>query len=169
MTKDSGRRLSLSSDSEEATERLGHRLAAVLPPACVVGLCGGLGAGKTCFTRGLATGLGADPTTVTSPSFVYLVEYPDLKHPLIHADLYRLGGLSGEATATALESIGLFAAIGSQAITAVEWWENYLGPSPQSLVTVEFEIENTEDRSISLEFKGRALESAAASLKDYGR
>ena len=46
------------SHSEAETEALGERLAAALSPGAVVAYRGGLGMGKTAFTRGLARGLG---------------------------------------------------------------------------------------------------------------
>ncbi|HEX6286655.1 MAG TPA: tRNA (adenosine(37)-N6)-threonylcarbamoyltransferase complex ATPase subunit type 1 TsaE, partial [Acidimicrobiia bacterium] len=51
------------------TEALGSRIASNLRPGDVVVLAGGLGVGKTLFTRGIATGLGVDEPVV-SPSFV---------------------------------------------------------------------------------------------------
>ena len=42
------------SHNEAETEALGARLAAVLTPGAVVAYRGGLGMGKTAFTRGLA-------------------------------------------------------------------------------------------------------------------
>ena len=44
--------------SEEETERLGELLAETLSSDDVVYLEGGLGAGKTCFARGVARGAG---------------------------------------------------------------------------------------------------------------
>ena len=44
--------------NEIETEALGARLAAALKPGAVVAYQGGLGMGKTAFTRGLASGLG---------------------------------------------------------------------------------------------------------------
>ena len=46
------------SHNEQETEALGQRLAAALSPGAVVAYRGGLGMGKTAFTRGLAKGLG---------------------------------------------------------------------------------------------------------------
>ena len=46
------------SHSEEETEALGARLAGALHGGSVVAYEGGLGMGKTAFTRGLARGLG---------------------------------------------------------------------------------------------------------------
>ena len=44
------------SHSEAETEAIGERLAAALSPGAVVAYRGGLGMGKTAFTRGLARG-----------------------------------------------------------------------------------------------------------------
>ena len=46
------------SHSPEDTERIGEELGRTLHPGCVVAFRGGLGMGKTAFTRGLARGLG---------------------------------------------------------------------------------------------------------------
>ena len=62
------------SHNEAETEALGARLAAVLAPGAVVAYRGGLGMGKTAFTRGLAKGLGYGGR-VTSPSFTIANEY----------------------------------------------------------------------------------------------
>ena len=64
----------------------------------VVGLVGPLGAGKTEWVKGLAAGLGADASLVTSPTFVIATEYPGPR-PLAHVDFYRLESeAAGEAT-----------------------------------------------------------------------
>ena len=48
----------LISHSSEETERIAEQFAKKLRPGDVVAYEGGLGAGKTAFTRGLAQGLG---------------------------------------------------------------------------------------------------------------
>lgn len=50
-------------------------------------LIGELGAGKTHFTKGVAVGLGIDPDSVHSPTYVYFHEYDD---KLLHVDMYRM-------------------------------------------------------------------------------
>ena len=48
--------------SRAETVALGKRMAAVLAPGALIAFTGGLGAGKTAFTEGLAEGLGCtDP------------------------------------------------------------------------------------------------------------
>ena len=75
--------------NEAETEALGARLAAVLTPGAVVAYRGGLGMGKTAFTRGLARGLGY-AGRVTSPTFTIVNEYEGGRLPLFHFDMYRL-------------------------------------------------------------------------------
>lgn len=79
------------SHSEAETEDLGRRLAAVLPPCAVVAYRGGLGMGKTAFTRGLARGLGYEGR-VTSPTYTIVNEYRGGRVPVFHFDIYRLNG-----------------------------------------------------------------------------
>lgn len=76
-------------ESPEAMEALGRAAAAMVGPGAVIALCGGLGVGKTCWTRGLVAGLGAC-AAVTSPTFALVHEYPDGRLPVFHLDFYRL-------------------------------------------------------------------------------
>lgn len=77
----------------EATRTLGAVLAAWLRPGDVVLLDGGLGAGKTTFTQGVARGLGVTEV-VTSPTFTLVRDYPTpAGFRLLHADVYRLDQL----------------------------------------------------------------------------
>ena len=77
------------SHSPEETERIGETLGKTLRPGSVVAYRGGLGMGKTAFTRGLARGLGC-AGRVTSPTFTIVNEYSGTV-PLFHFDMYRLG------------------------------------------------------------------------------
>jgi tRNA threonylcarbamoyladenosine biosynthesis protein TsaE len=103
--------------SEEETERLGERFAKTLSIDDVVYLEGALGAGKTCFARGVARGLGAEPRQVASPTFALLHEYAGAGGALVlrHLDLYRL-----EDSARELEVLGLPESA-SDAPILVEW------------------------------------------------
>src|SRR3989304_2198922 len=70
------------------TRRIGARLGKLAASGDVVLLVGALGTGKTCFTQGVAQGLGINEYT-SSPSFVLVREYRG-RLPLYHIDLYRL-------------------------------------------------------------------------------
>jgi tRNA threonylcarbamoyladenosine biosynthesis protein TsaE len=105
------------SRSEQETERIGESLAAELLPGDVVYLVGDLGAGKTCFARGVARGIGAAVREVASPTFAILHEYggADGTIRLRHLDLYRL-----EDRARELEILGLPESIAGAPVV-IEW------------------------------------------------
>lgn len=72
----------------EATEELGRRAAELLSGGEVVLLWGDLGAGKTCFTRGLCRGLETDLEAV-SPTFTLVNTYLG-RLKVLHLDFYRI-------------------------------------------------------------------------------
>jgi tRNA threonylcarbamoyladenosine biosynthesis protein TsaE len=150
--------------TEAETEGVARAIGELVPDRTVIGLAGVLGSGKTCFVRGLAAGLGIDPREVSSPTFVYLVEYTGGRLPLRHADLYRLGDLTPASAKDAFAGIGLYDAIAGDGVTVVEWWDYYEGPVPERLVLVEFVIETVDLRTLMLTFSGAALEPLARAL-----
>lgn len=101
---------------EAATERLGRVIGQRLQSGQVVALCGELGAGKTCFVRGLAAGLDIDDVAaVASPTYLLVIEHPG-RIPLRHADAYlpaKLEGFLAEGGADYLFE--------PDAVVAVEW------------------------------------------------
>ena len=78
----------------EATEAAGALLGGRILSGDVVAISGPLGAGKTCFARGLIRAMGFDGD-VPSPTFGLVMPYapPDVRVPLWHVDLYRLESL----------------------------------------------------------------------------
>ena len=118
-------------NSPEETEELGFRLAKSLKGGEVVAFRGGLGMGKTCFTRGLARGLGFKGD-VTSPTFALINEYIGGRLPLYHFDMYRISGWED------LYSTGFFDYIEQNGVIAAEWSENIENALPESTVTVTF-------------------------------
>ena len=75
-------------------EQLGKQLHA----GDVIAYFGGLGVGKTTFTRGLAKGMGL-PDVVSSPTFAIVQEYHGDGLSLYHFDMYRIeGALDLEST-----------------------------------------------------------------------
>lgn len=73
----------------ESTREFGKKLGQLLPPNSILLLEGNLGAGKTTFVQGLATGLDIHES-VESPTFTLINEYKTGRIPLYHLDLYRL-------------------------------------------------------------------------------
>lgn len=72
--------------SPEETAALAQRLAQDLKGGEVVAFTGGMGAGKTAFTRGLVMGLGAGDV-VSSPTFALVNEYQG-RLTVEHFDMY---------------------------------------------------------------------------------
>ncbi|MFB0566826.1 MAG: tRNA (adenosine(37)-N6)-threonylcarbamoyltransferase complex ATPase subunit type 1 TsaE [Candidatus Aminicenantaceae bacterium] len=90
MSKSRQREENYITNSEHETFLLGKKLAESFRGEEVVLLIGELGAGKTVFTKGIASGLGLkDIHQVCSPSFT-LVNIYRAKHVIYHVDLYRL-------------------------------------------------------------------------------
>ena len=132
--------------NEAETEALGARLAAVLTPGAVVGYRGGLGMGKTAFTRGLARGLGY-AGRATSPTFTIVNEYEGGRLPLFHFDMYRL------ADAEELFDIGWEDYLDRGGVCAVEWSEQVADALPDDTihVTLTRRDENPSWRTITIE------------------
>ena len=132
--------------SEAETEALGARLAAALNPGAVVAYRGGLGMGKTAFTRGLARGLGYKGR-VTSPTFTIVNEYEGGRLPLFHFDMYRLEG------ADALFDIGWEDYLDRGGVCAVEWSElaDEALPPETVFVTITRDPEDDTARTITIE------------------
>ena len=97
--------LAYASASQEDTERLGELVAPALVDGDILVLTGGLGVGKTHFTKGVARGLG-DGLPVTSPTFALMAVHDGGRIPLFHFDLYRL------EHAYELEDTGIFDVLG---------------------------------------------------------
>jgi tRNA threonylcarbamoyladenosine biosynthesis protein TsaE len=77
-------------DSAEETLQLGQWLGKQLKPDDVLCFTGDLGAGKTCFIKGLINAVTGTPVdAVTSPTFVTLNSYSG-PTPVHHFDCYRL-------------------------------------------------------------------------------
>ncbi|MBI4532269.1 MAG: tRNA (adenosine(37)-N6)-threonylcarbamoyltransferase complex ATPase subunit type 1 TsaE [Candidatus Latescibacteria bacterium] len=79
----------LITSSPEETSSFGERFATSLYPGDVVGLTGGLGAGKTCLIQGMCRGLGVEEDDAMSPTFTLINEYRG-RYPIYHFDFYRI-------------------------------------------------------------------------------
>ena len=85
--------MTIRSSSEAETQAAAARLAPRLRPGDLVRLEGPLGAGKTCFVRGVLRAIGWE-SSVRSPTFNLIQVYPT-SPPVVHADLYRLSSAAG--------------------------------------------------------------------------
>ena len=132
------------SHSPAETEKIGELPGSRLTGGSVIAYRGGLGMGKTAFTRGLARGLGCTGR-VTSPTFTIVNEYSGTI-PLFHFDMYRLD------SSDALFDIGWEDYLERSGVCAVEWSENVADALPDDAVTVTIARGSGEnDRIITVE------------------
>lgn len=129
--------------SPEETEAVGEALGKTLSPGAVIAYRGGLGAGKTAFTRGLARGLNCRET-VTSPTYTIVNEYLGGRIPLFHFDMYRL------KSSEDLWDIGWEDYLDRGGVCAVEWSEN-VADAMAGAVTVSITRVDDNTRNIQIE------------------
>ena len=131
--------MTITTRSEFETLTAAAEFARTLRPGDVVALFGDLGAGKTAFVRGMATGRGYTGR-VTSPTF-NLVHVYDCVPPLYHYDLYRING------AEEMEEQGYYDALENGAILALEWAERIETALPPGYIRVTLTRDNSDDES----------------------
>lgn len=75
--------------TEHEMEALGRKAGVDASAGDVIALVGDLGAGKTCWSKGFVSGVGA-VDEVSSPTFGIVHEYRSGRLPVFHFDFYRL-------------------------------------------------------------------------------
>jgi tRNA threonylcarbamoyladenosine biosynthesis protein TsaE len=128
--------------SPEETEAAGEELGRTLVAGDVVALCGALGAGKTCFVRGVARALGVAGRPV-SPTFTLINEYRGAR-PLYHVDAYRVDRLVD------LLDLGLEEYFDGGGVTLVEWADKMRPLLPARAICVRIEGVGDEPRTITV-------------------
>jgi tRNA threonylcarbamoyladenosine biosynthesis protein TsaE len=149
-------RVVLRSMSEKDTRAIGHRLATTLRGGERIGLAGELGAGKTCFVRGLAKGLGVPPDQVRSPSFPILLPYHGGRLPLFHIDLFRM-------PAGDIDSLALREYIYGTGVAAIEWYDRLDEPL-RDYLEIAIELVGPGERRVVAEARGAGYDAALAVL-----
>lgn len=132
----------------EDTIAAGRALGERLRPGQSVCLFGDLGAGKTAFTKGIATALGIPEREITSASFTIVAEhFPSggKTAPLYHIDLYRL------APGADLEELGLYEYMGGSGIAVIEWADRLPKEDIEGAVRVDISFVNQDTREIIIE------------------
>ncbi len=121
---------------------IGARIARAAPPGTVIAFRGGLGAGKTTMTKGMARALGI-VGEVTSPTYTIVSEYPAEK-PLVHVDAYRLS--SGDD----FDAIGGRELSDPDGLCVIEWSERIADALPPDAVSVEIDVEDDGTRIVTV-------------------
>lgn len=134
--------VTLTTQNAAETKELAARLAALLRPGDVLAYTGGMGAGKTTFTAGLARGLGSTDW-VSSPTFALVQEYRG-PQVLCHFDFYRISGVDD------LYATGFFDYLDGVRILAVEWSERIPEALPEDAIRIDFAHAGGDTRTITL-------------------
>ena len=159
--------------TESAGRAFGRALGAVLGPrrasgALIVGLAGGLGAGKTTLARAALRELGV-AGTVRSPTYTIAEPYDTRIGRIWHLDLYRIAD-PGE-----LEFIAIRDLVSDSAACLVEWPERGGTPEPDCLVILavagparRFRIEPRTARGDALVSRVRACTQPESQEASFG-
>lgn len=129
-------------NSAQQTFEIAEQFAKHLNIGDVITLDGDLGAGKTAFTRGVASGLGLTDVVV-SPTFTIVNEYRHGEKPLFHFDVYRL------ETEDDLYDIGWEDYLQGNGICIVEW----ASIMPKVFYMPHYEVKITKNHSISDDYR----------------
>jgi tRNA threonylcarbamoyladenosine biosynthesis protein TsaE len=148
----------IRTSSAEETKTWGARLAALLFPGAVIGLEGDLGAGKTCFVKGLANGLGIDEDEVSSPTFTLIAEHYRGETSLYHIDLYRLEGAD-------IEEIGIEEYLDGRGITAIEWFRFLPVEIVSEYLLISFSIVDESAQVLTLMPHGKRYQQIVQALR----
>jgi tRNA threonylcarbamoyladenosine biosynthesis protein TsaE len=133
--------------SPESTFNLGCRIGSEIRPGDLVLLRGGLGAGKTLFTKGLVNAFEFDVDEVTSPSFTLVNYYETPKFDVYHIDLWRLDDKADVAAAVGLDEI----LNGENAVAVIEWSEKLRNFDHHGrVIRIQIEGDGDEPRAITI-------------------
>jgi tRNA threonylcarbamoyladenosine biosynthesis protein TsaE len=165
---------SFISRSPEETIAKGRELAQQLTPPVLVMLAGELGSGKTTFTKGIISGLGAaEENEVTSPTFTLVHVFQHraalagataaasspssaaknannmqyavaLPVKVYHVDLYRIEGFAD------LETLGLEDALSEPAVVIIEWPDRFSLRSDWPCISARLEHLEGDSRRITI-------------------
>lgn len=132
------------SDSVEKTFAIAFELARRNPDASLYYLHGDLGAGKTLFTKGIASFYGTDEGQVTSPTFALVARHSGGTRVLYHIDLYRI------EDERELSELGIEELEEEGAVLVVEWAEKLGRRLREDAIDVALEVVGDNRRRITI-------------------
>ncbi len=142
--------------SENEMTLLGRKIGEMLFPHAFIAFFGGLGAGKTTMTKGIAQTLGI--TDILSPTFT-IVRHHEGKLPLYHFDAYRIEDTDE------LYAIGYEDYLSGDGVIIMEWCENVPDALPDKRLEIHIEGSGQDPRSIRLIAYGEEYETILEAVK----
>ena len=131
--------------TSDDTVAAGQAFAPLLRCGDIVLLSGTLGAGKTTFVKGVATGLGVTERA-TSPTFTMVRQHACHNvqgiSTLQHADVYRVDSLD-EVVDLALGEL-----VEESAVALVEWGELAASVFGRDVLTINFHVDDEDRRTL---------------------
>lgn len=149
----------VESNSTRDTKMWGRRLGSLLQGGELLAFSGDLGAGKTCFIKGIARGLSLREENILSPTFTMIQEHHG-RLPLYHIDLYRLDNV-------AIDDLGLREYLFSESIAAVEWFERLEGGGNVERLSVRISYIGANSRRIEFISTGERYSSLIARFRSH--
>jgi tRNA threonylcarbamoyladenosine biosynthesis protein TsaE len=149
----------VESNSTRDTKMWGRRLGSLLQGGELLAFSGDLGAGKTCFIKGIARGLSLREENILSPTFTMIQEHHG-RLPLYHIDLYRLDNV-------AIDDLGLREYLFSESIAAVEWFERLEGGGNFERLSVRISYIGANSRRIEFISTGERYSSLIARFRSH--
>ncbi|HEX9787534.1 MAG TPA: tRNA (adenosine(37)-N6)-threonylcarbamoyltransferase complex ATPase subunit type 1 TsaE [Candidatus Binatia bacterium] len=151
------------SNSSRATMGLGKSLGKLVQGSEIIGLVGELGAGKTCFVRGFAAGIGVRREAwVRSPSFTLINEYQG-RLPVYHIDLYRVGKQEE------IEALHLRDYLYADGVSLIEWFEHLPAAEVDDYLEVRIAHAGGAKREITFTPHGARYEPIIKNLQECAR
>ena len=145
--------------SPRQTMSWGSRLGRLLTGGEIVALIGELGAGKTCFVRGVTSGLEVDKEAwIRSPSFTLINEY-DGRMPVYHIDLYRIEDRAQ------LEGLNLREYLYADGASLIEWFEHMPADEVDEYLEVRIAYANGAKRELTFIPHGERYERLIEALR----
>lgn len=152
------RQIELLSSSAQQTMDIACLMGRKLKGGDIIALSGDLGSGKTCFTGGLAKGLGlSEEYRITSPTFTLINEYQG-RCNLYHFDVYRLNGCKE------FEELGYEEYFSNNGVVAIEWAEKIESILPENIISIKFDYVDESTRKIIIKGSKDMLEEISQDL-----
>ncbi|MFA5321663.1 MAG: tRNA (adenosine(37)-N6)-threonylcarbamoyltransferase complex ATPase subunit type 1 TsaE [Smithella sp.] len=152
-------KIEIVSISAQQTWETGRSIGKKLKEGDILALSGELGSGKTCFTGGLARGLGVDEKyRITSPTFTLINEYP-ARYNLYHFDVYRIRDYSE------FEDLGYEEYFCGKGVVVIEWAEKISSILPAETISIHFEYLDENGRRIIIKCPPGRLKELTIDIK----
>jgi tRNA threonylcarbamoyladenosine biosynthesis protein TsaE len=154
--------VSVVSSNPEETFFIGKIIGEHLTKGDVLALMGELGTGKTCFTHGVARGMGVpERFRITSPSFTLINEYEGRMN-LYHFDLYRLQGSQD------MGDLGYEEYLFGEGVSVIEWADKIKDVISQEALRISFKYLDENRREIVISGQKKRIAQILNALKSGG-